>query len=190
MNINVTVCNLLNTDSLVIVNPANVTLRHESGAAKTIADAAGELLVKECNEYVEKNGPLQVAQPVLTTSGKLAPGKLAVMHVAGPNCAEEPFRNGSILAQKTMEESYYNCLKLADVTHGCSSIALPALSAGFFGAHQWEIALAAANAIKRFDVDTASAPGKLLRVELANLTLTMADVMSVVFRKNIYGITC
>jgi Macro domain len=76
LNVSVTVSNLITTDCLAIVNPANVFLRHDAGAAKTIADAAGESLIKECNEYVSKNGPLQMAQPLVTTSGKLGPATL------------------------------------------------------------------------------------------------------------------
>ena len=137
----------------------------------------------ECDNYIEQNGPLQVAQPLLTTSGKLAPAIKAVMHVPGPNCNEEPFRDDPILAQQKLEESYYNCLKLADGTPGLHSIAFPAISAGFFGMNQWTVAHAAARAVKQFESDTASSPGELLRVELINLTLSMADVMSVVFRE-------
>jgi len=37
-----------------IVNPANSDLNHKGGAAKAIADAAGEEFFKDCNMYIEK----------------------------------------------------------------------------------------------------------------------------------------
>ena len=124
--------NLIYQNTDVIVNPANVRLQHRRGAAQDIAQAAGPKLIKECKRYIEKNGELKTAQVFCTSAGNLAPPIRHVLHVAGPDGRHTKNMSecSSLLA-----DAFLNCLKYASDILKCSSISLPAISAGrlFFG---------------------------------------------------------
>jgi len=183
LTVSVKVGNIVHARTDVIVNPANRLLQHDAGAAAAIARAAGETLVSECQEGIRCLGPLAVAEPFLTTSGKLKPHVQAVVHVVGPNMHESPFQEDPILAQNKLQEAFYNCLRLVDQSSTFSSIAFPAISAGIYGMDSWTVAHAAAKAVKQFDVDTQQAPGSLRHIEFIMLSLTLADTVSAVCRE-------
>jgi len=149
--------------------------------AHCISRAAGDDLLAECRTYIAQSGTLPIAQPLLTTSGKLRPRAQRVIHIVGPGIHESPFHDDPLLADATLEECYYNCLQAADA-HGMQSLALPAISAGNYGMDRWSVAHAAAKAINRFDMETKHMPGTLQRIELINSSLVMSGIMSIVFK--------
>jgi O-acetyl-ADP-ribose deacetylase (regulator of RNase III) len=181
--VSVKVGNIAHARTDVIVNPANKLLQHDAGAAAFVAKAAGEALVSECEEAIRNQGPLEVAEPFLTTSGKLKPHVQAVLHIVGPNIHESPFREDPILAQNKLQEAFYNCLNMIDQSPNFASIVFPAISAGIYGMDGWTVSHAAAKALKQFDADTRQAPGSLRQVEFIMLSLTLADTMSAVCRE-------
>jgi O-acetyl-ADP-ribose deacetylase (regulator of RNase III) len=183
LEIQVTVGNILTQPSDIALNPTDCLLTHDTGISRSVRDKAGDSLIAECRSYIDQNGPLKVAQPIITTSGKLTPDIRQIMHVVGPDCNQDPFKDDPLLTQKTLELAYFNCLKLADETAGSNVLTMPAIGANFFGVNQWPLAHAVASAIKQFVNDTTHAPGHLKRVVLVNLTLSLADIMSVVFRE-------
>jgi len=125
-------------------------------------------------------------QPIITTSGDLAPEIKHVMfcsYVVAPNFHQDQFKSDPLLAQSKLVETYYNCLKLADETSDFPILTLPAIAASFFGLKHCSLSHAVTCAVKRFVSDTARLPGQLRCIILVNLTLTLADIMSVVFEK-------
>ena len=71
---------LTTQDTEVIVNPANQYLRHGGGAAKAIADAAGQSVVDECNAYIKHYSALPTPYVMHTTSGNVPPSIRYVIH--------------------------------------------------------------------------------------------------------------
>jgi O-acetyl-ADP-ribose deacetylase (regulator of RNase III) len=169
----------------VIVNPANPQLQHDAGAAAAIARAAGDALTNECFDCVHAQGPLEIAEPLMTTSGKLRPHIKAVLHVVGPNANEAPFKADPILSQRKLKEAFYNCLTLVDQSPNFTAIAFPAISAGIYGMDGWSVSHAAVEAVKQFDADTQRAPGSLRQIEFIMLSLTLADTVSTVCREKL-----
>jgi O-acetyl-ADP-ribose deacetylase (regulator of RNase III) len=189
LDVSVKVGSIVHARVDVIVNPANPQLQHDAGAAAAIARAAGDTLISECSDYVRAQGPLEVAEPLMTTSGKLRPHIKAVLHVAGPNVNEEPFKGDPILAQGKLREAFYNCLTLVDHLPNFTSIAFPAISAGLYGMDGWSVSHAAVEAVKQFDADTQSVPGSLRQIEFIMLSLTLADMVSAVCREELTSTT-
>ena len=67
-----------------IVNPANGNLKHGGGAAKAIANAAGDEFNEECKAYIEKYEKLDVGEALVTSAGGTLKCK-NVIHVVGPD---------------------------------------------------------------------------------------------------------
>lgn len=65
-----------------IVNPANEHLNNAGGAARAIADGAGEEFAKECEQYIEEHKILPTGKVCVTTAGDL-PCRY-VFHTPGP----------------------------------------------------------------------------------------------------------
>ena len=106
-----------------IVNAANEQLAHGAGVAGIIARKGGPLVDAESRTWVRKYGPVSHAEPAFTTGGEL-PCKF-IIHAVGPiwGSGEEDEKLASaILGALCRAEE----LELA-------SIAIPAISTGFFG---------------------------------------------------------
>ncbi|XP_069044726.1 protein mono-ADP-ribosyltransferase PARP14-like isoform X2 [Lepisosteus oculatus] len=110
-----------------IVSGAGESLENAGGVAFAISRAGGPAIQKQCDEWVKKNGKVQVGKAVKTTAGSL-PCK-AVIHAVGPHWGQgrdsDRVRN---LLGKAVRES----LELAD-TSGCQSLAFPCVSSGEHG---------------------------------------------------------
>ncbi|MCD6523286.1 MAG: macro domain-containing protein [Candidatus Diapherotrites archaeon] len=104
----------------VIVNAANEYLQHKGGVALAIANKAGEDLIRESEEYVQKHGPLKTTGVAVTTAGNL--NAKYVIHAVGPRGTNE------MQLQKTIENVMKKAMELEAKT-----IALPAISCGIFG---------------------------------------------------------
>ena len=110
-----------------IVNPTNVHMRHEGGASKAIADAAGPDLKNECHDYIKRHGQLKVAEPVHTTAGELPLPIICVIHVAGPDSSQ--YRDKE-QCYEHLKCSFRNCLLYANKVVEVHSVSIPAISSG------------------------------------------------------------
>jgi len=110
-----------------IVNPANVALQHGGGAAKMIARAAGKELERACRDYINHNGNMKLTEVIHTTSGKLAPRILHVIHAAGPPASD--FQNKTEL-RLAVSKTFYNCMHYANDELLACSLSIPAISSG------------------------------------------------------------
>ncbi len=104
-----------------IVNAANTYLKHGGGVAYAIVKKGGIEIQKESDEYVRKNGPLNIGDVAITGPGKL--NFKYIIHAVGPR-----FGEGDHFLFKAIE----NAIKKADDLY-LSSIAIPAISTGSYG---------------------------------------------------------
>ncbi len=106
-----------------IVNAANKYLSHGGGVAGAIVYAGGYEIQKESNEIVQKRGPLETGDAVITGAGNL-PAKF-VIHTVGPVWGE----GGE---DEKLRKAVLSVLKLANEKN-LQSISIPAISCGIFG---------------------------------------------------------
>lgn len=106
-----------------IVNAANSQLAGGGGVDGAIHQAAGPTLMEQTGEQYPQGCPTGSA--VATTAGKL-PARY-VFHAVGPI-----WRGGREGESRLLGSAYEKCLELA-ATHGCRSIAFPAISTGVYG---------------------------------------------------------
>ena len=104
----------------IIVNAANEYLQHGGGVAKAIAEKAGEQLIRESKNIIQKKGRLGVCEAVFTNAGQLKAAY--VIHVIGP-------RDNN---PEKLKKAIANVFELAKMLKS-KSIALPAVSCGVFG---------------------------------------------------------
>lgn len=112
-----------------IVNPANTQLNHEGGAARAIADEAGDDFKQECIQYLKENTELQTGKALLTSAG----GNLKceyVIHTVGP------------IYKKNKADTSKECQQLCDAVRSVleivdkndlTSVSIPAISTGIYG---------------------------------------------------------
>lgn len=112
-----------------IVNPANSHLRHGSGAARAIADAAGLQLQNECRNFIKQHRCLDVTKVMHTSAGYLNPKIRYVIHAVGPQAAK--YSESTELFQ-ALKETFINCLQYAEVELRISSLSIPAISSGTY----------------------------------------------------------
>jgi len=111
---------ITNLEVDIIVNAANEFLEHGGGVARAIAEKAGEQLIRESRQVIEKRGKLGVGEAVFTNAGQLKAAY--VIHVVGPRDGDEIKLGQAIIS----------VFELAKIL-GSNSIALPAVSCGVFG---------------------------------------------------------
>ena len=117
---------------------------HDGGAAKAIAEKAGDQLTAECHDYISKNGKLQVGSAMISTAG----GKLCwnkVIHAVGPKYNKNSLDNS--LAEAQLRLWADNILKLIH-ENDIDSISIPAISTGIFGFPVQKCARILGNSIK------------------------------------------
>ncbi|XP_028392772.1 protein mono-ADP-ribosyltransferase PARP14-like [Dendronephthya gigantea] len=108
----------------VIVNAANGDLKHVGGVAKSILDAGGWEIQKECEEYVKENGKLFDGECFSGSPGKL-PCKVLV-HAVGP-------RWDASNREKICKLLSFTCTRALEEAIKYRSIALPAIGSGVYG---------------------------------------------------------
>jgi len=107
----VSVGNLITEDAELIVNPANRYLKHEAGAAKVIATAAGPALMAECTEFIQAYETLPIAH-VTHTSARNLPGSIRyVIHTVAPDVKEIP---DLMQCLELLKATFLNCLVYAN----------------------------------------------------------------------------
>ena len=128
-----------------IVNPANEFLAHVAGLAKLIVQRGGLEIERESNTLIRKRGyqALHIGDAVHTVAGNL-PCKF-VIHAVGPEWVKHSHTENMKLLKRACLQS----LKLASKL-GLSSIAIPAISSGIFGAPIDVCAFAMLNAVEEY----------------------------------------
>ncbi|WP_136657140.1 O-acetyl-ADP-ribose deacetylase [Nitratireductor sp. XY-223] len=108
-----------------IVNAANSSLRGGGGVDGAIHRRGGPQILEECIKIVEKNGPCEPGQAVITTAGDL-PAR-HVIHTVGP-----VWRGGEAGEPALLASCYASSLQLC-VDHGLRTVAFPNISTGIYG---------------------------------------------------------
>ena len=128
-----------------IVNPANEFLSHFAGLAKLIVQRGGLEIERESDTLIRKRGyqALHIGDAVHTVAGNL-PCKF-VIHAVGPEWVKHSHTENMKLLKRACLQS----LKLASKL-GLSSIAIPAISSGIFGAPIDVCAFAMLNAVEEY----------------------------------------
>ncbi|MCP3942899.1 MAG: O-acetyl-ADP-ribose deacetylase [Desulfobacteraceae bacterium] len=124
-----------------IVNAANSKMLGGGGVDGAIHKAAGPKLLEACKKIKAENGircPTGVAK--ITEAGNLK--AKYVIHTVGPVYAID--KN----PENLLTSAYQNSLDLA-ISHGCESIAFPAISCGVYGYPPQEAAGIAISVCKR-----------------------------------------
>jgi len=127
LQVSIRVGDLIHSQCDIVVCPANRELYHGAGAALSIARAAGDPLAYDCQAYIAQHQHLDVATPLLTASGLLGPTIKQVLHIVGPNMAEEPYHSNPMRAQTAVFDCFSACLQTADHVSDIRPIAIPAI---------------------------------------------------------------
>ena len=128
-----------------IVNPVNEFLAHVAGLAKLIVQRGGLEIERESDTLMRKRGyqALHIGDAVPTVAGNL-PCKF-VIHAVGPEWVKHSHTENMKLLKKACLQSLKVASKL-----GLSSIAIPAISSGIFGAPIDVCAFAMLNAVEEY----------------------------------------
>ncbi|XP_055899220.1 uncharacterized protein LOC106069472 isoform X2 [Biomphalaria glabrata] len=133
----------LNVD--MIVNAANTKLKHNGGVAFAISKEAGHELVKDCEEFIKKNGSLRVTDVFVSKGGRLK--AKYVMHAVGPNWDYYEDKRNCL---KDLRQTVLRCLIEAS-RRSMRTIALPSISAAIFKVPAKQCAENYMAAVKSFD---------------------------------------
>ncbi|KAK0070198.1 E3 ubiquitin-protein ligase DTX3, partial [Biomphalaria pfeifferi] len=111
----------LNVD--MIVNAANIKLSPIGGVALAISKEAGHELVKDCEEFIKKNGSLRVTEAFVSKGGRLK--AKYVMHAVGPKWDYYEDKRNCL---KDLRQTVLRCLIEASLRN-MRTVALPSISA-------------------------------------------------------------
>jgi O-acetyl-ADP-ribose deacetylase (regulator of RNase III) len=148
---------------------------------KRLVQLAGNEYLSECSELLRTHGPLEVSKPVFTNAGQLYPRVKQILHVVSPDVNKAPYDADELLAETTLNHAFYNCLCEADKHRDFQTLAIPVLGIRQDQFDPWTASHAAAKAIVAFNKDTAARPGTLRIITFFTLTLSVVDVLHVVF---------
>ncbi|VDI40698.1 Hypothetical predicted protein [Mytilus galloprovincialis] len=118
---------ILNLKVDCIINAANETLSHGEGVADVISRAAGYGFQQESDDYIQRNGQLNVTECCTTSAGSLP--YQCVIHAVGPRWYTYTDKRK---CANDLEETVKNCFKVAE-KRKMTSVAMPAFSSGIFG---------------------------------------------------------
>jgi O-acetyl-ADP-ribose deacetylase (regulator of RNase III) len=135
------------------------------------------------------HGPFEVLKPLFTNAGQLYPRGKQILHVAVSDINKAPYDTDALLAETTLNHAFYNCLSEADRHRDVQSVAIPLLGVRPDQFDPWTATHSAAKAVVASDKDTAATPGTLRTIAFFRLTLTVADILHVVFRLVLQGNT-
>eukprot|EP01080_Neovahlkampfia_damariscottae_P003693 gene3693-6507_t len=113
-----------------IVNAANSRLDHSAGVAGAIVNKGGEIIQKECDKYMIKNGKMNDGDIFVSSGGKLK--AKYIIHTIGP------LWSGGKYNKQVCEEDYLLALSVYHTLLAANhlklkSISIPAISSGKFG---------------------------------------------------------
>ena len=103
----------------VIVNPASSDLMHAKGLAAQINERGGEVVRRECAQFIKEHGSLESGMVALTSAGDLP--YQAILHAVVPQMGEGD--------EQTKITQAVSSLKLCSM-HGWASIAFPDMNTG------------------------------------------------------------
>lgn len=152
-----------------IVNAANNSLQHGGGVAAAIVRAGGSVIQEESDEWIRRNGNVQVGMAAVTSAGAMPAD--VVIHVAGPIYQSGQDNAGLLRAAVT------GALDAA-AELGARSIAFPAISAGIYGYPLAEATAVLTDEVMRW---LAAHPGSVEEVRLVGFN----DVVTQHFRARI-----
>jgi transposase InsO family protein len=154
----------------VILNVTDASLNPTTEAMTELFVTAGPPLQTACSAFRDTSNELQVGVPLVTTAGDLLPTHLMI-HVVLPD-------NTSNLT-----DVWLRCISTAD-RHDAApvSLALPFPQEDGPPNAFWELAHLLANAVSRFDTETAIVNGSLRTIEFYCSSILAADVLASVFR--------
>jgi O-acetyl-ADP-ribose deacetylase (regulator of RNase III) len=181
--VKIVVGDLIACESDVLVNPTDPHFKHTYDIGKGLVQTAGTEYLHECSEVLRTQGPLEVSKPVFTNAGQLHPRIKQILHVVAPDVNQPPYDSDELLAETTLNHTFYNCFCEADKRRDFQTLAIPMLGVRQDQFDPWTAAHAAAKAIIAFDNDTAQEPGTLRSITVFTLTLMVADVLNVVFQR-------
>lgn len=115
--------NILQLPVACIVNAANEYLKHGSGVAFAILEAAGESFDEACKAHIRRNGLVKTGSCAATEAGDLP--YTYVIHAVGPIWNSAKAEDCKTLLRSAVESSI---LKAAEL--GMNSVGLPAISSG------------------------------------------------------------
>ena len=111
----------------VIVNAANIELKHIGGVAYALAKKGGAIINKASKQFIKKHGKLETGNAWLTTEVGNLPCK-ALVHAVGPVWSGKHDRDALLLESACMQ-----ALQKSSLGQGYKSIAFPAISTGVYG---------------------------------------------------------
>ena len=106
-----------------IVNSANHELKPFGGVSKVIAKAAGAMYVKECEDFVRRNGPVPETSCKVTSGGTLVPRVIHVVGITAKSCKNDEDRKYKM---SIVFLNVFKTVKLYEIT----SVAIPAVGTG------------------------------------------------------------
>ncbi len=112
-------------DADAIVNAANEHLAPGGGVCGAIHRAGGPAIWKECQQIVQRRGPLPTGQAVATTAGAMRARYL--IHTVGP-----VWHGGNSGEPEKLAGCYRESIRVADEL-ALTIIAFPSISTGIFG---------------------------------------------------------
>ncbi|XP_054828838.1 protein mono-ADP-ribosyltransferase PARP9 [Eublepharis macularius] len=154
-----------------LVNAANENLHHFGGLAFTLLKAGGPEIEEQCKRFIEKNGRLCAGQIAVTSGGRL-PCK-QVIHIVGPRWSEDQREECCL----RLETAIINILKYVNAPeNNIKSVAMPALSSGFFNFPLDLCAQVVVRTIKNF-IQLAPLFGYLQEIHLVSTDESTVEVM-------------
>ena len=128
----------------VIVNAANIELKHAGGVAFALSKKGGPIIQEESTLYIKSHGNLKPGDAWLTTKVGSLPCR-ALVHAVGPKWSSNSRRDSRIL-----EDAYLQALQKSSEAQNYRSIAFPAISTGEFGFPIDKCAMCMVNAMLEF----------------------------------------
>ena len=105
--------------------------------------SGGQNIQKECNKYIELNGPVMEGHAVCTEAGNLPCKK--IIHAVGPL-----WKGGAFGEADTLYDCIFSHILRIALKESLCSIAIPAVSAGVFGCPQQISTSTIVEAVKDF----------------------------------------
>lgn len=154
-----------------LVNATNENLHHFGGLAFALLKAGGPEIEEQCKRFIEKNGPLRLGQIAVTSGGRL-PCK-QVIHIVSPRWSEDQKEECFL----RLETAIINILKYGNAPeNNIKSVAIPALSSGFFNFPLDLCAQVVVQTIKNF-IQLAPLFGYLQEIHLVSTDEPTVEIM-------------